>query len=69
MEILEGAKPRSLTVLYMEVPCCRGFVYAAEKAIEKSGVNLPLRRIMIGVKGDILEQEELVPPPAEIANG
>jgi len=66
-EILEGAKPKSLTVVHMEVPCCRGFIYAAEKAIEKSGVNLPLRRIMIGIKGEILEQEELVPPPSEIA--
>jgi ferredoxin len=67
-EILEGARPRSLTVVHMEVPCCMGFVHAAVKAIEKSGVNLPLRRIMIGVRGEILEEEELIASEAATAN-
>lgn len=56
-EILANAKPKSLTVVHMEVPCCRGFVYAAQKAIEQSGADLPLRRMMIGVNGELLEEE------------
>lgn len=56
-EILANAKPKSLTVVHMEVPCCRGFVYAAQKSIEQSGANLPLHRMMIGVKGELLEEE------------
>jgi len=59
-DILEGARPRSLTVVHMEVPCCHGFVFAAEKAIEMSGVNLPLYQIMVGRNGEILRQEEIV---------
>lgn len=58
-EILKGAKPRSLTVVHMEVPCCRGFVYAAEKAVELSGADLPLATIEIGVNGEILERADL----------
>lgn len=58
-DILEGARPRSLTVAHMEVPCCHGFVYAAEKAIERAGVDVPLKKIMIGRAGDILEEVEL----------
>jgi hypothetical protein len=57
--ILRGAGPRSLTVVHMEVPCCRGFVYAAEKALERSGVTIPLRRLQIGIKGEIQEEEDL----------
>jgi Pyruvate/2-oxoacid:ferredoxin oxidoreductase delta subunit len=65
-EILKGAEPGSLTVIHMEVPCCRGFVYTAEKALEMSGVDIPLRRIMIGVKGELLEEEDMhVPAIAE----
>jgi len=64
-EILKGARPRSLTVVHMEVPCCRGFLYAAEKAIEKSGVDVPLGRIQVGIKGEIQEREEPVAGRAE----
>ena len=65
-QILEGAQPKSLTVVHMEVPCCRGFVHAAMKAIELSGIDLPLHRIMIGIQGEILE-EETIEAPAKTA--
>lgn len=58
-QVLETAKPRSLTVLYMEVPCCRGFVFAARKAAEKAGVDVPIKAIMIGRTGDVLREEEI----------
>jgi ferredoxin len=57
--ILKEAQPKSLKVVHMEVPCCSGFVYAAQQAIERSGVNLPLSHMVIGRQGDILAEEEL----------
>jgi Pyruvate/2-oxoacid:ferredoxin oxidoreductase delta subunit len=57
-EILKGASPRSLTVVHMEVPCCRGFVYAAEQAIKRAGVDVAFSRIQIGVNGEIQERED-----------
>lgn len=66
-EIIEGAKPRSLTIVHMEVPCCRGFVHAALRAMELSGTTMPLHRIMIGVRGDILEEEDIESPVTETA--
>ncbi|MFC1890546.1 ATP-binding protein [Thermodesulfobacteriota bacterium] len=56
-EILQGARPRSLTVAYMEVPCCYGFVTAAQEAVKRSGVDLPVGRIKVGRNGEILEEE------------
>jgi len=58
-QILEGAEPRSLTVAHMEVPCCRGFVHAAEEAIKRSGVDVPLKRVQIGIKGEVQAEEDL----------
>ena len=58
--VLKVARPKSLTVLHMEVPCCRGFVFGAEKAIELAGVKLPLKRMMIGRNGEILEDEQML---------
>jgi hypothetical protein len=58
-DILEGARPKSLTVGHMEVPCCRGFVRAAEQAIKKSDLVIPFGRIQVGVNGEIQEREDL----------
>jgi len=57
-EIIKGARPRSLTVAHMEVPCCRGFVHAAEKAVRDSGLSIPVRRIQLGIQGEVKEEEE-----------
>jgi hypothetical protein len=54
--ILEASHPKSLTVVIMEVPCCRGLLFAAEKAIELSGVNVPLTRMVIGRDGKIIDE-------------
>jgi ferredoxin len=58
-EILAGAQPNSLTVVHMEVPCCSGFLYAATEAIERSGVKVPLKKIIISRSGEVLTDEEL----------
>ncbi len=58
-QILKGARPKSLTVVHMEVPCCSGFLHAAIEAIERSGVKIPLRKIIISRSGEILADEEL----------
>lgn len=55
--ILEASRPRSLTVVIMEVPCCRGLLFAAEKAIELSGVKIPITRMIIGRDGKVLEEK------------
>jgi NAD-dependent dihydropyrimidine dehydrogenase PreA subunit len=52
-EILRQSDVRSLTVVYMEVPCCSGLVQMARRAIDASGRDIPLEEIMVGVKGDI----------------
>ncbi|MBN2297744.1 MAG: 4Fe-4S binding protein [Deltaproteobacteria bacterium] len=55
-EILKGALLKSLTVVHMEVPCCKAFVSAAHEAIRRSGVNVPLNYIIIGRDGTIMKE-------------
>ena len=43
---------KSVTVAYMEVPCCGGIVRAAEQAIAASGKNLPLYKVKISINGE-----------------
>ena len=42
---------QSVTVTIMEVPCCRGLGMMAEQAIAKSGKDVPLEIVIIGVDG------------------
>lgn len=54
-EVLAGAKPRSLTVVHMEVPCCKGLDYIADQAIGRAGVDLKRGDLVISREGKILE--------------
>jgi len=42
---------QSVTVTIMEVPCCRGLAMFAQQAIARSGKDVPLEIVIIGVDG------------------
>jgi ferredoxin len=48
---------RSLTVLTMEVPCCRGLLQLARKAAAESERKIPIQWQEIGVQGDVLQEQ------------
>lgn len=50
-EIIMNARPASLTVLRMEVPCCGGLAKVAQEAIWRSGLGIPLRTVIVGTDG------------------
>ena len=52
-EIFKTNSIKSVTVPYMEVPCCFGLVRATEDAIAASGKQIPFKKIKIGIRGDI----------------
>ncbi len=56
--IFKANSIKSLTVPYMEVPCCFGLVKATEDAIEASGKNIPLKKVKIGIRGEIKPEQE-----------
>jgi len=58
-EIFKTNAIKSITVPYMEVPCCFGLVKATEDAIAASGKNIPFKKVKIGIRGDIKPEEEV----------
>lgn len=50
--ILSNNNINSVTVAFMEVPCCGGIVMAAERALQMSGKNIPLHKIRITINGE-----------------
>lgn len=56
-EIMELNEIHSITVVYMEVPCCGGMVRLVEAAIEKARLDMDLKLVKIGIKGDNLGEK------------
>ena len=50
--ILAENDVKSLTVAYMEVPCCSGLVALAKQALEASGADIGLQTACIGIRGE-----------------
>jgi ferredoxin len=57
-EIFKVNSINTVTVPYMEVPCCSGLVKATEDAIAASGKNIPLKKIKVGIRGEIKTEAE-----------
>ena len=57
-EIFRANSIKSITVPYMEVPCCFGLVKATEDAVAASGKKIPLKKIKIGIRGDTKPEGE-----------
>ena len=49
-----------VSCLRMEVPCCGGMTAVLKEAITKSGRAIPLTEMIIGVKGDLLGERQVV---------
>ena len=53
-QIIKTGKPKSITVLHMEVPCCFGLVHIVKQAVERSGVDVPFETVKISISGERL---------------
>jgi NAD-dependent dihydropyrimidine dehydrogenase PreA subunit len=49
--LFREARPRSLTVAKMEVPCCGGIAWAAREAVRLAGVPLAVSEVTVGIAG------------------
>jgi ferredoxin len=53
----DNAKINTLTVMMMEVPCCGGLLALAQEAAKKATRKVPIKYVVVGIKGDILKEE------------
>lgn len=51
--IVKNNNIKSVTVAFMEVPCCSGIARAAEAAVDRSGKDIPLYGVRVGINGEI----------------
>jgi hypothetical protein len=39
------------------VPCCGGLLRLAQEAVARSGRKVPIKRIVVGVRGDVMSED------------
>jgi Fe-S-cluster-containing hydrogenase component 2 len=55
--MIDDAKINTLTVMIMEVPCCGGLLQIAKEALNKATKKVPVKVIVVGIKGEIIKDE------------
>ncbi|MHA1265995.1 MAG: ATP-binding protein [Candidatus Helarchaeota archaeon] len=50
--IIKIAHPKSIQVVHMTVPCCFGLIAIVEDAIKQAGSDLPIKEVIINLKGE-----------------
>jgi NAD-dependent dihydropyrimidine dehydrogenase PreA subunit len=58
-EIFSTASIKSVTVVVMEVPCCSGLPEIIKMGMKMAGKQIPLEKVVISGRGEILRREEL----------
>lgn len=57
--LADEAKINTLSVVMMQVPCCRGLMQIAQAGLQKAKRKVPLKAVVIGIQGDVLSEEWL----------
>jgi len=55
--LADDAKINTLTVIIMQVPCCRGLMQMARTGLQKASRKVPLKAVIVDIQGDILTEE------------
>jgi len=58
-DLFRTADIKSVTVVVMEVPCCQGLPLIVEKGMEIAGKRVPMEKVIISARGDVLATERL----------
>ncbi|MDD4847553.1 MAG: 4Fe-4S binding protein [Bacteroidales bacterium] len=59
VQLIDSAKINTLTVVMMEVPCCGGLLQLAMLAAQQASRKVPIKKIIVGMKGDLIEENWL----------
>ncbi len=58
-DIFRAANIRSITIVFMEVPCCSKMPLIVQKGMEIAGKEIPTEIVVISTRGTILQQRPL----------
>jgi len=57
VKLIDKARINTLTVAVMEVPCCSGLLNLSREALARAHRKVPLKRVVVSIKGEALKEE------------
>ena len=60
--LIDEAKINTLTVMIMQVPCCRGLLMLVQEAQQLANRKIPVKLMVVGIQGEILEDTWIETP-------
>ncbi|MCW0484398.1 ATP-binding protein [Gaoshiqia sediminis] len=55
--LIDDSRINTITLVIMEVPCCGGLTQLVQIAAQQAKRKVPVKEIVVGIKGDILSEE------------
>ena len=55
--LIDEARINTLTVMIMQVPCCRGLLALAQQAATQAKRKMPIKCVVVGIQGEILRED------------
>jgi hypothetical protein len=56
-ELIDTAEINSLTLMIMQVPCCRGLLSIVKSAQANAAREIPVKLVVVGLQGGIISEE------------
>ncbi|MGL5317726.1 MAG: ATP-binding protein [Bacteroidales bacterium] len=56
-EMINESMVNTLTVIIMQVPCCKGLTQLVQLAVSQASRKIPVKEIIISVQGEIVKEE------------
>jgi hypothetical protein len=56
-QLIDEAKVNTITVMMMEVPCCRGLLKLAQMAVSQASRKIPVKQLVCSIQGEIIQEE------------
>ena len=53
VEVFKEAKPKSIKLAIMEVPCCGGMRMIVKEALKQAGQDIPVEEVVVSARGEI----------------
>lgn len=57
VQLIDTSKVNTITLVIMEVPCCGGLSQMVKMATQMASRKVPVKEVMISIKGEILSEE------------
>lgn len=56
-EMIDSSQVNTITVMVMQVPCCRGLLQIVQEAVSVTRRKVPVKLMVVSIEGNILQEE------------